>query len=758
MASPRPQLSLVELWQVRWLLGGGLSLLAIATVLHLDTGAAPVAFLAMAATVAATLRPTIPTHVPKLFWTIAVPLLIAFFAVDLLVSSFIEALVRLNILLVLFRALQHRTRREDMQLVLLALFLVTITGVLTVSMAFGVHILAFTALAIGLLFTVTLSEPTGRERPPPGWDRPVWSQLPLRLWRAVDLRLGLLAVVLFGAVVAVSGAIFVAIPRFQIENHLRFLDLGARGSMTGFSDQIGFRDVTDIRQDQTTVLRVEADNPDLLGPAPYLRMVVLDEYAEDGFRVSAALHQVQMSNALLSREDVVPSLNLRRRWPGRMADRTNVRMYLEPGVSRYLPLFGTFRRVNFPGRTDILVNPATQTLSLRSDSPTLVAYRVDGAEGLGRIPEDWGLLASPMLEEAGVLEAADNFIGLRVVLHNADGTSPGPGYPETLLGLPSGEADRERLRAMVRDITGGETVGPTEFAARASVWLARRHAYALSSTVPAGEGDTLVRWLDSGTPGHCEYFAGSLVLLARAAGFPARIVTGFRGGSWNAFGGAYLMVRNSDAHAWTEIYDGNGFWVRFDPTPGSTGVPDVGGESERRAVLDGADRSWGAYVDSLRLLWYQHVVNYDQQQQLQLLSGLRDIGQSAELGVKGFVSALLEQVRTWLRGPWDVERIINVILGLVIAGAFAVAALAALRHLRGWRRDGVRLARQRQEAAALLGRWRGRFGVSVAGDEPESVRLELERIRFGPVCPPRTARLILRRARRSLRAAGRRRA
>jgi protein-glutamine gamma-glutamyltransferase len=65
--------------------------------------------------------------------------------------------------------------------------------------------------------------------------------------------------------------------------------------------------------------------------------------------------------------------------------------------------------------------------------------------------------------------------------------------------------------------------------------------------------------------GFCEHYAGSFVFLMRAAGIPARVVTGYQGGDWNRAGG-YLLVRQSDAHAWAEVWMKDQGWVRVDPT------------------------------------------------------------------------------------------------------------------------------------------------------------------------------------------------
>jgi len=62
--------------------------------------------------------------------------------------------------------------------------------------------------------------------------------------------------------------------------------------------------------------------------------------------------------------------------------------------------------------------------------------------------------------------------------------------------------------------------------------------------------------------GFCEHYASAFVVLMRAAGIPARVVTGYQGGEMNE---DYMIVRQSNAHAWTEAYI-DGLWRRFDPT------------------------------------------------------------------------------------------------------------------------------------------------------------------------------------------------
>lgn len=65
--------------------------------------------------------------------------------------------------------------------------------------------------------------------------------------------------------------------------------------------------------------------------------------------------------------------------------------------------------------------------------------------------------------------------------------------------------------------------------------------------------------------GFCEHYSSAFTVLMRAAGVPARVVTGYQGGYWNKLG-QYLLVRQSDAHAWSEVWLAGRGWVRVDPT------------------------------------------------------------------------------------------------------------------------------------------------------------------------------------------------
>src|SRR5688572_16438473 len=198
------------------MLGGLLSLIGLSTVIYMDVDAWSVTALTTIATIATMLRPTLPARVPALVHTLAFPAIVAFFVGDLwLKGEVLPAMVRLDILLLLYRNITYRQRRDDLQVVVLGLFLIVVAGVLTVSLTFAVHLLVYTGCALALLLTLTLSEGGPKKAEPKAATKlaegaPKWAQtadvgvLARRLRLVADWRVLGLGAVLFAGVVAIS--------------------------------------------------------------------------------------------------------------------------------------------------------------------------------------------------------------------------------------------------------------------------------------------------------------------------------------------------------------------------------------------------------------------------------------------------------------------------------------------------------------------------------------------------------------------------
>jgi protein-glutamine gamma-glutamyltransferase len=118
--------------------------------------------------------------------------------------------------------------------------------------------------------------------------------------------------------------------------------------------------------------------------------------------------------------------------------------------------------------------------------------------------------------------------------------------------------------------------------------------------------------------GYCEHFASAFAVLMRAAGIPTRVVTGYQGGSLNPLGD-YVLVRQSDAHAWNEVWLADAGWVRIDPT--SAVAPER--IEQGTAALGDRRRHWGQPLfdaaDWARRGWNEFVLGYDARRQRQLL-------------------------------------------------------------------------------------------------------------------------------------------
>ncbi|MHB1248590.1 MAG: transglutaminase family protein [Polaromonas sp.] len=141
-------------------------------------------------------------------------------------------------------------------------------------------------------------------------------------------------------------------------------------------------------------------------------------------------------------------------------------------------------------------------------------------------------------------------------------------------------------------------------------------------------------WFDTKL-GFCEHIASAFVVLMRALDVPARIVTGYQGGERNKVDG-YWTVRQSDAHAWVEVWQSGSGWMRVDPTsavaPGRTGAfqrlrsppgPVAAAFSGALGtfsptLLASLRASWEALNNG----WNQRVLNYTQSRQLDLLKTL----------------------------------------------------------------------------------------------------------------------------------------
>lgn len=158
----------------------------------------------------------------------------------------------------------------------------------------------------------------------------------------------------------------------------------------------------------------------------------------------------------------------------------------------------------------------------------------------------------------------------------------GADYPDWLLEryLQLPESTPERVRTLARDLTATQPT-PYDRAVAIERYL-REFPYTLDVPRPIGKPDIADYFLFELQKGYCDYYATAMVVLARAAGLPARMVVGYANGRYDLGNGRYV-VTEADAHAWVEIYFPGYGWIEFEPTAGivaitrpreSTEIPD----------------------------------------------------------------------------------------------------------------------------------------------------------------------------------------
>ncbi len=279
------------------------------------------------------------------------------------------------------------------------------------------------------------------------------------------------------------------------------------------------------------------------------------------------------------------------------------------------------------------------------------------------------------------------------------------------------------VAALAREIAGS-AAGARERAEAVVNYLQANYSYSLDVSAGRWEADPVGWFLLVGRAGHCEYFAGSMVVLLRTLGVPARMVGGYSGGTASP-SGREVLVRQANAHTWVEVWLGQREgWVSFDPTP-SVGIPSLDVPSR----ADRLRQTW----DWALMTWDRHVLTFGLSDQVELVA-------SSLGGALGLARS--PRLPLWLG---------------------ATALIAAMLTLFGRRRAHARPPfRSRGPAAAAVGRLArrlerggetvpagatlGRIGVSAARRWPEAagpiarlVRLADEEL-FAPGCDTTHAR------------------
>ena len=148
---------------------------------------------------------------------------------------------------------------------------------------------------------------------------------------------------------------------------------------------------------------------------------------------------------------------------------------------------------------------------------------------------------------------------------------------------------------------------------------------------PALGSNPVDRFLFDTRRGFCEHYASAFAVMMRAVGIPSRIVLGYQGGEINPMG-EYMIVRQADAHAWTEVWLPNRGWYRIDPT--AAVAPERIESGRSGAMFDGIAASWGLTapsallyqltltLDALNAKWNEWILGYGPENQSKFMEWL----------------------------------------------------------------------------------------------------------------------------------------
>jgi hypothetical protein len=194
-------------------------------------------------------------------------------------------------------------------------------------------------------------------------------------------------------------------------------------------------------------------------------------------------------------------------------------------------------------------------------------------------------------------------------------------------------------------------LNPRQIADRA-LRMFRTQPFIYTLEPPPLQNDPVDQFLFETRRGFCEHYASSFAVMMRAAGVPARVVTGYLGGEVNPVDG-YLVVRQSEAHAWTEVWLRGEGWVRIDPTAAvsplriQSGLASAVSATDSQPLLRRTQLQWMIQMrhqwDAVTNSWNQWVLGYSPERQYRFLSsfGLSNIGWQDMLIALMFATAII---------------------------------------------------------------------------------------------------------------------
>ncbi|HYL93603.1 MAG TPA: DUF3488 and transglutaminase-like domain-containing protein, partial [Alphaproteobacteria bacterium] len=570
----------------------------------------------------------------------------AFYVADyfLISQTFISATVHMVLFSMVVKIFSVQRDRDLFYLAVIAFLMVLATVVLTVDTMFLFTFFLFMLVAMATFISLEMRRSERQAQAAaalPGKE----SGFPRSLSAVV--------VVLAVSTLLGGALIFLVLPRIHSGGYLR--NLGAQGEViSGFSQSVNLGGIGEIQQSNTVVMHVQVMQGQLPADAKW-RGVALANF--DGHRwwnepMTPELSSLGGSPLDLSRPRA-SGLPLYSTLAGTQSSNLSYRVVMEP-----------------LGLTVFFMVPAPIRLA---GNYRLVAITDDGTvfnvQPNASVPPQDPSSGEPV----GIYIASSDTRDPQTFAQNSSLNDYPAHVALVYLQLPRLDP---RIPALARQITAGKE---SNYARVKAIEEYLQQSYGYTLQLPARPGpDPLATFLFERKRGHCEYFASSMVVMARTLGIPARMVNGFRGGEFNEITNNYI-VRERDAHSWVEVYFPEYGWVTFDPTPAAPAP--VRGSRWSRLEL---------YMDAARELWREWVISYDFAHQMQLSASVGHASTAAQFRTSFWLRRnyrqMLGAVRQWLeRSKKSIPRdfaLAGAILAFLMALPFAPKGWKALQQKR----------------------------------------------------------------------------
>ncbi len=529
---------------------------------------------------------------------------IAFYPVDyfFLSRDFLQSTIHLVFFLSIMKLLTARSQRDFTYLKLIAFLELLTASMMSVSLVFLACLAAFLLFSIAAFSSgeIRQATETSSKNPKPA---PIVVRGGMNGFR---WRLGSLSIALFAGIAMLTAGLFFLLPR-TARAAFRHL-VSDRYHLPGFSNEVVLGQLGEIKRSSQTVMHVKFGNLDAQAARHKWRGMTLSQF--DGrrwYNPPSSAEPLRVDGWLQLATD-------KQRW--RPGSRISYEVHLKDFASDLLFL---------PGIPEMLHVNVPYVYRTRHDS-----------------------LRARMMAEGGLYYAGISFL---------DAESPLPEQKPELadalrseyLRLPQIDA---RIPLLARQLADGH-VWPNQRARSLEAHLRKDYGYTLE-LLSSEVQDPLAHFLFERKRGHCEYFASSMAVMLRTLGIPARVATGFAGGTYNPVSG-WHVIRASDAHSWVEAWLPGRGWTLFDPTPPD---PNPVGQTLMSTLSQ--------YLDAADVFWQDWVLSYDLDRQIALASRMEESSRKVSVNwVDQFGNWLERSGRPAAGAAWRWGGAILVLLALV---------------------------------------------------------------------------------------------